>query len=117
MLNRVYILFIITTSFVIFNATDMGEAFEYIKCMFGVGNVPLVSQEYIYYLKSYAVPMVIALIGATPVVKSLVNKFAEKKSVKAVMVVVEPVVLVALFVVVTAFLVDGSFNPFLYFRF
>jgi alginate O-acetyltransferase complex protein AlgI len=50
-------------------------------------------------------------------VKSLVNKITEKKPVKAVMVVVEPVVLVALFVVVTAFLVDGSFNPFLYFRF
>ena len=116
-LNRIYILFIITTSFVIFNATDMGEAFEYIKCMFGFGNVPLVSQEYIYYLKSYAVPMVIALVGATPVVKSVVNKITEKKPVKAAMVVVEPVVLVALFVVVTAFLVDGSFNPFLYFRF
>ena len=116
-LNRIYILFIITTSFVIFNATDMGEAFEYIKCMFGFGNVPLVSQEYIYYLKSYAVPMVIALVGATPVVKSIVNKITEKKPVKAAMVVVEPVVLVALFVVVTAFLVDGSFNPFLYFRF
>ncbi len=116
-LNRIYILLIITTSFVIFNATDMGEAFQYIKCMFGFGNVPLVSQEYIYYLKSYAVPMVIALVGATPVVKSVVNKVTEKKPAKAVMVVVEPVVLVALFIVATAYLVDGSFNPFLYFRF
>ncbi len=116
-LNRIYILLIITTSFVIFNATDMGEAFQYLKCMFGFGNIPLVSQEYIYYLKSYAVPMVIALVGATPVVKNAVKKLLENKPIKAVMNVAEPVTLVVLFVVVTAFLVDGSFNPFLYFRF
>lgn len=116
-LNRIYILLIITTSFVIFNATDMGEAFQYIKCMFGFGNVPLVSAEYLYYLKSYAVPMVIALVGATPVVKNAVKKLLENKPIKAVMNVAEPVTLVVLFVVVTAFLVDGSFNPFLYFRF
>ena len=116
-LNRIYILLIITTSFVIFNATDMSEAFRYIKCMFGFGNVPLVSAEYLYYLKSYAVPMVIALVGATPVVKNAVKKLLENKPIKAVMNVAEPVTLVVLFVVVTAFLVDGSFNPFLYFRF
>ncbi len=116
-INRIYILLIITTSFVIFNATDMGEAFQYIKCMFGFGNVPLVSAEYLYYLKSYAVPMVIALVGATPVVKNAVKKLLENKPIKAVMNVAEPVTLVVLFVVVTAFLVDGSFNPFLYFRF
>lgn len=116
-LNRIYILLIITTSFVIFNATDMGEAFRYIKCMFGFGNVSLVSAEYLYYLKSYAVPMVIALVGATPVVKNAVKKLLENKPIKAVMNVAEPVVLVTLLVVVTAFLVDGSFNPFLYFRF
>lgn len=116
-LNRIYNLLIITTSFVIFNATDMGEAFQYIKCMFGFGNIPLASAEYLYYLKSYAVPMVVALIGATPVVKWAFNKLCEKKLTGKVINILEPVVLVVLVVVVTAFLVDGSFNPFLYFRF
>ncbi len=115
--NRIYVFVIISVSFVIFNATDMGEALEYIKCMFGFGKIPLVSEEYIYYLKSYGVPMIIGLVGATPVVKNAVNKLLEKKTAQKVINIIEPVVLVALAVTVTAFLVDGSFNPFLYFRF
>jgi alginate O-acetyltransferase complex protein AlgI len=95
----------------------MGEALEYIKCMFGLGNIPLVSTEYIYYFKSYAVPMIIGLVGSTPVVKNMVNKLLEKETAQRVINIAEPVILVVLTVTVTAFLVDGSFNPFLYFRF
>lgn len=116
-LSRVYTLVIITVSFVIFNATDMGEAFEYIKCMFGFGDIPLVSDEYLYYLKSYGVPMVLGLVGSTPVVKNAVNKMLRKSGGEKALSVLEPVVLVVLAVIVTAYLVDGSFNPFLYFRF
>ena len=116
-LNRVYVLVVIGVSFVIFNAANMGEAFEYIKGMFGFGNVPLVSEEYLYYLRSYALPVALGLIGSTPVVKNTVLKLCEKEKVQKVINIIEPVVLVALAVTVTAYLVDGSFNPFLYFRF
>ena len=116
-LNRIYIFVVIGISFVIFNATDMGEALEYIKAMLGFGNVPLVSQEFFYYLKSYAVPLLVAFVGATPLCKAVINKFRERSVSERLINILEPVVLVALLVVVTAFLVDGSFNPFLYFRF
>ena len=116
-LNRVYVLVVIGVSFVIFNAADMGEAFEYIKGMFGFGNVPLISEEYLYYLRSYALPVGLGLIGSTPVVKNAVLKLCEKAKAQKVINIIEPIVLVALAVTVTAYLVDGSFNPFLYFRF
>ncbi len=115
--NRIYVFVVISVSFVIFNAADMGETLEYIKCMFGLGNIPLVSTEYIYYFKSYAVPMIIGLVGSTPVVKNMVNKLLKKETAQRVINIAEPVILVVLTVTVTAFLVDGSFNPFLYFRF
>lgn len=109
-LSHIYLLFFVVISFVIFNAASMNEAFVYIGSMFGMGNVPLGSAETLYYLRSYIVVFVIAIIGATPVPKMLMNKAKFTKY-------LEPVGLVLLLAVCTAYIVDGSFNPFLYFRF
>ena len=117
LLSRIYMIVVISVSFVIFNATDMKEAFSYIGGMFGVGDVPLVSKEFFYYLKSFAVVLILGLIGSTPIVKNAVKKFTGNDKVSKILIVLEPTVLVILMIVMTAFLVDGSFNPFLYFRF
>ena len=95
----------------------MSEAFSYIKAMLGFSDVPLVSNECIYYLKEYFVILVLGLIGATPFVKNIATKLTELKGVRVFVGILEPIVLVGLLVLVTAYLVDGSFNPFLYFRF
>ncbi len=109
-IGRIYVLLAVVVSFVIFNAASMGEAFSYLGSMVGAGSIPLISSEALYYLQSYAVVFTLAIIGATPLPKMLVGK------VKALQ-YAEPVVLVGLLAVMTAYLVDGSFNPFLYFRF
>ena len=116
-LSRVYLLVVVGISFVIFNATDMKEAVSYIGGMFGVGGVPLVSTEFFYYLKSFGVTLCIGLIGCTPIVKKTVEKIKEKSIGGKIIAVIEPIFLIALLIVMTAYLVDGSFNPFLYFRF
>ena len=109
-LSRIYVLFAVVISFVIFNATSMPQVLTDIGGLFGCGNLPLVSAEAIYYLRSYAVIFVLAMLGATPLPKKLVCKWKVSRY-------VEPVALLLLLVVITAYLVDGSFNPFLYFRF
>ena len=114
-LRHVYVMFLVIISFVIFNAADMGEAMRYIASMFGAGDVPAVSAELFYYLRSYAVVIAVAIIGSTPLPKKLVSKISEKH--EKIFNVIEPLVLVGMLVVMTAYLVDGSFNPFLYFRF
>ncbi len=116
-LSRIYTLVAVGISFVIFNATDMKEAFSYIGAMFGAGNVPLVSTEFFYYLKSFAVTLIIGIIGATPIVKRTVEKIFENNKISKFIWILEPIGLVVLLAVMTAYLVDGSFNPFLYFRF
>ncbi len=116
-ISRIYTLIVVGISFVIFNAADMAEAISYIGGMFGAGDVPVVSTEFIYYLKNFAVVLILGIIGATPFLKKTVEKLSEKKIISRALVVLEPVVLVALLVTMTAYLVDGSFNPFLYFRF
>ena len=111
-LSRVYLLFIMIISFVIFNANGLGGIAGDVGGLFGAGGIPLVTTETLYYLRSYAILLIAALVGSTPVVKTA----AQKISPKITNVLITPVMLVLL-VLCTAYLVDGSFNPFLYFRF
>lgn len=116
-LSRVYLLVVVGISFVIFNATDIKEAISYIGGMFGAGGVPLVSTEFFYYLKSFGITLGIGLIGCTPIVKKTVEKIKGNAIGGKIIAVIEPISLIVLLIVMTAYLVDGSFNPFLYFRF
>ncbi len=122
-LKHVYLLFFVLISFVIFNAPDMYTAFVDIGRLFGAGELPFVSTEALYYLKSYGITILVGIIGCMPVIPWYIAKLEERKEQKQVVVlnatlgVLKPVVLIALVVLSTAYLVDGSFNPFLYFRF
>ena len=116
-ISRVYILLAALLSFVVFQIPTLSEAFSYIGGMFGAGGIAFSSAETLYHLKSYAVLLVMAIVGATPVVKTLAIKFSESKRFSKIANVLEPIMIAVLFLVVTAFLVDSSSNPFLYFRF
>lgn len=115
--QNIYVLMLVCISFVIFNAADMTEAFQYIGAMFGAGEVPLLSAETVYYGRSYLTVMLLAVIGATPFCKNFVEKLRGRRGFSTVIALIEPWALIGLFVLCSAFLVDGSFNPFLYFRF
>ena len=116
-INHLYVLIFVLISFVIFDAPEISEAFSYLAAMFGGQNLSLTSLETIYYIKSYAVLFILALIGATPLPKRLFVSIEKRKTVKLLFLIAEPIALMALLIVCTAFLIDGSFNPFLYFRF
>ena len=116
-LSRFYILLAALLSFVVFQIPTLPEAFSYIGGMFGAGGISFANAETLYYLKSFAVLLIMAIVGATPVVKTLAIKFSESGKLSKIANVLEPVMIVVLFFVVTAFLVDSSSNPFLYFRF
>ncbi len=115
-ISHIYVMFLVVISFVIFNATNMTQAFADLAGMFGFGGLPAVSTETLYYFKSYIVVIILAVIGATPLPKKIFEKLS-KNSENKVMNVIEPIACVILMIMITAYLVDGSFNPFLYFRF
>ncbi len=116
-LGHVYVVFFVIISFVIFNAASMAEAFSYLEAMFGLGGIPAISAEAVYYLRSYAGLILIALVGATPIPAKAVAALKKSGAGEKAVNLAEGAVLLALILVVTAYLVDGSFNPFLYFRF
>lgn len=115
--QHIYVLLIVMISFIIFNANDIGQAFLQIGGLFGANGEAFINSYTFYYLKSYFVILIIGLIGATPFLKDKINQLKEKGKVRKVINVLEPVVLVCLLIFVTAYLVDNSYNPFLYFRF
>ena len=116
-LKHVYTLLLVTLSFVLFNADSVSEAVSQLGAMFGAGGLPLVSTEGVYYLKSYAGTFLFAAIGATPLVSNAISRFGNTRFGAQALTVLQPLVMLALLAACTAFLVDGSFNPFLYFRF
>jgi len=113
LLRRVYVLLVVVLGFVLFNATSLSQALSDIAGMFGFGGVPLVSNEALYYLRSYGVIFLLSFVGSTPIVRDFAKKLENTK----LGAILEPVILIALLLICTGYLVDGSFNPFLYFRF
>lgn len=116
-IGHLYVTAAVVVSFVIFDAPDLQQAFSYLKAMFGGSGYPLLSPEFLYYFRSYLLVFVIAMIGATPLPAKLCDRIRQTAAGENGMTIAEPLVLVALLLVCTAFLVDGSYNPFLYFRF
>jgi len=101
-------------SWAFFDAVGFNEAFSVIGRMFGVGASMLAGREALYYLNSYTLPLAIGIIGATPLIKRLAEKADNKKLPSTVL---EPIILALILIAATASMVDGSFNPFIYFRF
>ncbi|MBP3604579.1 MAG: MBOAT family protein [Lachnospiraceae bacterium] len=106
-IKHLYVIFLLLISFIIFNASNMKEAWLDIRCMFGMGGIPVVSGEALYYLKSYGVTFLVSMIGCLPVAKKFAGRWQILKIAGVLL----------LLILSTAYLVDGSFNPFLYFRF
>lgn len=108
-----YTMLVVVLGFVLFNAESLTQAGQDFAALFGFAGLPAVTAETVYYGKSYAVLFLIGILGATPVPKLVAQKLREGKNGE----VLELVMCIGLLAVCTAYLVDGSFSPFLYFRF
>ena len=112
-LSHGYVLLLTILGFVLFNAESLAQVGSDLTALFGFGGLPMVSGETLYYLRSYAFLFLLGILGATPVVKYAARRISETK----VGPVLELLALTGLLLVCTGYLVDGSFSPFLYFRF
>lgn len=116
-ISHAYVLLFVMLSFVLFDSTSIPDALSCFKAMFGAGGLAGVNTVTLYYLRSYAVPLALGIIGSLPVAKRLYDKVGDLRHGAAALTVAEPVCITLLLAVCTAYLIDGSFNPFVYFRF
>ncbi|MDR0571184.1 MAG: MBOAT family protein [Clostridiales Family XIII bacterium] len=112
-----YLLLLVAVGWVIFDAAALEPALGVIGRMFGLGASGLAGAESLYYLRSYMTPLAVGVLGATPLPKALAARAAACRQGKGALAVLEPAAVLVMLVCVTAFLADGSFNPFIYFRF
>lgn len=112
-LRHVYVLLAVTLSFVLFNADGLSGAVADFAGLFGRAGLPLTTRVTWYYLRSYALLFLLGILGATPLLRNLGRRLEKTKAGT----VASLVFMGLLLLVCTAYLVDGSFSPFLYFRF
>jgi alginate O-acetyltransferase complex protein AlgI len=113
-MGHVYTLLIILISWVIFELGSPAEIFHYLGNMFAVNGIDAYNFESLYILKSNLVLLLIAGIGAVPLFKNIYERYSNILLVRAI---IMPVFYVVVLAVSIAYLIDSSFNPFLYFRF
>lgn len=113
--GRTYTLAAVVLGFVLFDASSLSSALACVKGLFGLGGLPPVSTQGLYLLKSNLVLLAVAILGATPAPKRLWEQLEAKAP--RLSAGLAPIGMAALLLVSTACLVDGSYNPFLYFRF
>lgn len=116
-INHIYVLFAVIISFVIFSADTLGTAGQTLKNMFGLGGLRLINEETLYHTVSYGFTLFVSVIGATPLVKVVAKRVMAGAERYKLDTVLESIVLALILILATAHIVDGSFNPFLYFRF
>ena len=117
LIQHIYAKFFIIISFVIFNNENIKDLWSSLYNMFNFRGVDLYNDFSTYYLKSYTVLLIVSVIGATPILKNIIQKINKNVTGQKVISTINPILNIVLLVVVTAYLIDGSFNPFLYFRF
>ncbi len=115
-IKGIYTLFLVMISFVIFQGDNLSNDFNIIKGLFGLNGELFINNVTLYYLKGYVLFIVLGVIGATNYVKNLVIKISNGKG-KKIVNILEPIYLLILLIIVTMYLIDSSYNPFLYFRF
>ncbi len=111
-IGHIYALFVAVCGWVLFQLGNMEHVFTYYKAMFGFGSGGLISGTDIYYLSGYLLLIIIGAVASTPLGAKLYQKMPHK--VKGVL---SPILVALVLVISTAYLVDATYNPFLYFRF
>ena len=132
--SHVYTLVIVWVGWALFAFDDMGRVIQYLKAMFGLSGAGFANGETWYLLVSYAVMLIILVLASTPYPKQWAMKVmnllegkkkadieaVEKKGITlggTVSAVLQLAFVAVVFVISTAYLVDATYNPFLYFRF
>lgn len=116
-INHAYVIFITAVSFVIFSAGGLSDAIGRVGGLFGAGGIPFISSSFLFNLKNYGFILLVSILSSTPLFSAIRMRLCQNERASLVIQYIEIPILLILLTVATAYLADGSFNPFLYFRF
>ncbi|MDK2802909.1 MAG: MBOAT family protein [Oscillospiraceae bacterium] len=110
-----YTFFLVVIGWVIFEFIDLNNLFIYIKSMFGLNNGGFIDSGSVYLLVSYLFVFIVCIIFSTPYLKNYIYKLC--KTELEIIDHFRVIFIVLGLILSTAYLIDASYNPFLYFRF
>ena len=110
--GRIYTMLLVMVSWAIFAMEDFSRLGSYLRVMFGLGGAPLADSAFGYYFRSYLPVLIIAAIASTPLAATLWRKLPQRAAQA-----LGTLAILAGLALCTAYLVAGTYNPFLYFRF
>ena len=110
--GHIYTIIIVMFGWVIFQLDSLGAIGTYTSAMLGFGASEFATSADVYYLSSYAITFVISIVASTPLGSKLFGKLPAKARRFAA-----PALIVLALVICTAYLVDATYNPFIYFNF
>lgn len=116
-IGHFYTLFLVLISFIIFNETSIASITTFLRNMFGFGHLKWITVDTVYYFKNYIGVILLAIIFSTPILCIIQKNLKKHIKLSKVLSFLSPVLYILLFLIITAYIVDESFNPFLYFRF
>ncbi len=114
-LRHIYTILLVMISWVIFYFEDMGMVIDFLKGMFGFNGVPALNSQSLYYLFGYGMIFILAAYFSTPHFRKIID--ATEKSTRKWVWSAATAVYILIFVCCIAYLVNSTYNPFLYFRF
>lgn len=112
---HIYTLIIIVVGWVLFEFEDLSLCFNYIKTMFGFNHVVVINTKFMYYFSSNFILFILLILCSTPLPKKIISKIKIKFKLQSAVLI--PLFYLILILISTAYLVNESYNPFLYFRF
>ena len=105
-ISHIYSIFFILLGWAIFAVVDLRQLKILLNEMFSISK----NSQCIYYLRNYGITFIIAVVFSTPLVKNIYNRVIKSD-------VLNTFILMSIFLLCIAYLVDATYNPFLYFRF
>lgn len=117
-LKHIYVLFLVIVGFVLFKAENLATLSTDLQRLFFIDGLSLPSKAESFYLRQYLPLLIFSVLGAMPLPRQAVIRFFNSENIPFHLKEgLRTVAICLLFFLSVAFLVDGSFNPFLYFRF
>lgn len=113
--THIYTMVIVIIGWVFFEFDTLGQSIAFIKTMFGLAGIKTFDHQALYYLYTNLIILVIAGICSTPVIRNIFRRIKVKQ--QRAFYAVLPLIYMFLMFFSTAYLVNESYNPFLYFRF
>ncbi len=112
---HIYTMLLVILGWVLFDTADLPTAFAYAANMFGAGGTPFIDSTAMYQIATYGITFIICIIGCTNLPKLAVEYL--KKKLPLLINYGGIAGLMGMFVMCAAYLVDQTYNPFLYFNF